>query len=269
MAKNHDAVVVRPLRHRDPTMPCDDLANSSDEDRDPLLDELDTHMLPSSASNGLRTLNLPGASIVAVSGHPQPDSYYFYQVDMPWKARSYDYCNYPVRVHTREIRRTIFSAVWENLPAQAKPVAKGLLPGISGQCSIKLRHTYAPTSRGLHFDDAVLLLRALLQKLGGEKGGFACSGEGGKSTKRAAGKRIKRRPEEAIVRWPPVETVTNAQLGSADWLPPQLPLLASIDPCLALADQLPRRFVFSFSRASRSVFTHADLGAFLRPFFLS
>lgn len=41
-------------------MPCDDLANSSDEDRDPLLDELDTHMLPSSASNGLRTLNLPG-----------------------------------------------------------------------------------------------------------------------------------------------------------------------------------------------------------------
>ncbi|RDK47280.1 hypothetical protein M752DRAFT_273005 [Aspergillus phoenicis ATCC 13157] len=60
MAKNHDAVVVRPLRHKDPTMPCDDLANSSDEDRDPLLDELDTHMLPSSASNGLRTLNLPG-----------------------------------------------------------------------------------------------------------------------------------------------------------------------------------------------------------------
>lgn len=41
-------------------MPCDDPANSSDEDRNPLIDELDTPMLPSSASNGLRTLNRPG-----------------------------------------------------------------------------------------------------------------------------------------------------------------------------------------------------------------
>lgn len=59
-------------------------------------------------------------------------------------------------------------------------------------------------------------------------------------------------------------TVTNAQLGLTDWLSPRLPLLASIDPCLAPSDQLPRRFVFSIIifLASRSVFTHVGLGAF-------